>query len=80
VDPRCVRRAVQRALSRVGEDRYRVITNNCEHFCTWCVDGESRSSQVERWLVWPRAMAGAVLAGLARFLDLDRRILAPLTS
>ena len=28
---------VQRALSRVGEDRYHVLTNNCEHFCEWCV-------------------------------------------
>lgn len=26
---------VQRALSRVGEDRYHVLTNNCEHFCEW---------------------------------------------
>ena len=71
--------AVQRALSRVGEDRYRVITNNCEHFCTWCVDGESRSSQVERWLAWPRAIAGTVLARLTQRLKLDSRILAPST-
>src|SRR5438034_9825989 len=25
--------AVARALSRLGEDRYRIATNNCEHFC-----------------------------------------------
>jgi hypothetical protein len=54
--------AAQRALSRVGEDRYRVMTNNCEHFCAWCLDGENRSRQVERWLAWPRAM----LVGLAQ--------------
>jgi len=58
--------AAQRALSRVGEDRYRVMTNNCEHFCAWCLDGESRSRQVERWLAWPRAAARATLAGLAQ--------------
>jgi Lecithin retinol acyltransferase len=44
---------VQRALSRVGEDRYRVLTNNCEHFCEWCVRGEHRSYQVDRLLSSP---------------------------
>jgi hypothetical protein len=58
--------AAQRALSRVGEDRYRVMTNNCEHFCAWCLDGESRSRQVERWLEWPRSALRTMLAGLAQ--------------
>jgi len=22
-----------------GEDRYRLLTNNCEHFCEWCLRG-----------------------------------------
>jgi Lecithin retinol acyltransferase len=30
---------VRRARSRVGEDRYHVFTNNCEHFCEWCIRG-----------------------------------------
>jgi len=58
--------------------RYRVMTNNCEHFCTWCVDGESCSSQVERWLAWPRAIAGAAFAAMMRLFDLDPRVPAPL--
>lgn len=41
--------AVQRAYSRIGEDRYRLISNNCEHFCTWCLYGESRSEQIDAW-------------------------------
>ena len=41
--------AVRRAYSRLGEDRYRLISNNCEHFCTWCVHGESRSEQIDVW-------------------------------
>ena len=41
--------AVQRAYSRIGEDRYRLISNNCEHFCTWCLYGESRSEQIDVW-------------------------------
>ena len=41
---------VQRARSRVGEDSYRLLTNNCEHFCEWCLRGEHRSYQVEALL------------------------------
>ena len=38
---------VHRARARLGEDRYNVLTNNCEHFCEWCVRGEPRSHQVD---------------------------------
>ncbi|MBR8176440.1 efflux transporter outer membrane subunit [Burkholderia ambifaria] len=41
---------VERARSRLGEDRYQLLTNNCEHFCTWCVRGVGRSEQVRRSL------------------------------
>jgi hypothetical protein len=41
---------VRRARLRLGEDRYRVFTNNCEHFCEWCTRGEHRSYQVEEFL------------------------------
>jgi hypothetical protein len=45
---------VARARSRLGEERYRTLSNNCEHFCTWCIHGENRSCQVEllraKWL------------------------------
>ena len=51
---------VERALSRVGEDRYRVASNNCEHFCTWCRRGEGRSEQVERLLRVPRVLATTI--------------------
>jgi hypothetical protein len=46
--------AVQRARTRLGEDRYRVWSNNCEHFVEWCVSGTSRSAQIDRWLGWMR--------------------------
>jgi hypothetical protein len=39
---------VRRARSRLGEDGYRLWTNNCEHFSEWCVHGQHRSPQVER--------------------------------
>ncbi|MBM5584930.1 efflux transporter outer membrane subunit [Burkholderia pseudomallei] len=44
---------VERAWSRVGEDRYRLLTNNCEHFCSWCVCGVGHSEQVRRGLLNP---------------------------
>jgi hypothetical protein len=39
---------VRRARSRLGENRYHVLKNNCEHFCEWCASGEHRSYQVDR--------------------------------
>ena len=41
---------VQRARSRLGEHAYRLLSNNCEHFCNWCISGQHRSEQVERFL------------------------------
>jgi hypothetical protein len=57
---------VARACSRLGEDAYDVLRNNCEHFCSWCLIGAARSQQVERLLSNPRAVAlvARVLTGL----------------
>jgi hypothetical protein len=41
--------AVERARTRLGEDDYRLLSNNCEHFVTWCLSGEPRSAQIELW-------------------------------
>ena len=52
---------VLRARSRLGENEYHVLRNNCEHFCNWCVSGRSRSTQVERPLASAlRALVSAV--------------------
>ena len=56
-----VREVIGRARSRVGEDRYRLLTNNCEHFCEWCLRGTARSFQVEAWLARPRLTLRATL-------------------
>jgi len=55
-----------RACSRLGEDAYDVLRNNCEHFCSWCLIGAARSPQVERLLSNSRAvtLVVRVLAGL----------------
>jgi hypothetical protein len=47
---------VARARSRLGENLYRLVSNNCEHFCAWCVSGEARSAQVERFAARLRAL------------------------
>lgn len=54
--------AVKRAESRLGEDLYNVLLNNCEHFATWCVMGEHRSAQLED--IYPNSMT--VIANLIR--------------
>ena len=59
---------VLRARSRLGENHYRLLTNNCEHFCAWCLLGESRSEQVHVCLTNPRAGVHAVLCLLSAFV------------
>jgi cytochrome c553 len=56
---------IRRARSRVGEDCYRLLTNNCEHFCEWCLRGEPRSYQVEAWRA---RRPGRALAAFVIFL------------
>lgn len=51
---------VERARSRLGERRYRLLSNNCEHFCNWALRGENRSTQVERLRAIPRAISSSL--------------------
>ncbi len=37
---------IRRAISRLGEQKYNLLFNNCEHFTTWCKTGVSESRQV----------------------------------
>jgi hypothetical protein len=61
--------AVRRARSRLGENRYRLLTNNCEHFCAWCLLGESRSEQVQCCLRHPRAGVHALVCLVKAFVE-----------
>jgi Lecithin retinol acyltransferase len=45
---------------RLGESDYRLLTNNCEHFCNWCLSGVSRSAQVEGRVQLPLRILGAL--------------------
>jgi Lecithin retinol acyltransferase/PspA/IM30 family len=41
---------VKRALSRLGENKYNLLFNNCEHFATWCKTGVSESQQIKDFI------------------------------
>ena len=56
---------VMRARSRLGENEYHVLRNNCEHFCNWCLTGRSSSIQIE----CPGAIALRALVLAARCAD-----------
>jgi hypothetical protein len=63
---------VARALSRLGENHYRALSNNCEHLCTWCIYGENRSLQVDALRIrWRQLLRGlGVLETPARLRSL----------
>ena len=45
---------VRRAKSKLGYYEYNTLTNNCEHFATWCRYGEFLSKQETRMAAtWP---------------------------
>ncbi len=53
---------VRRAMSRLGEQKYNLLFNNCEHFATWCKTGVSYSKQVNDFLPIIRAIDPQQLA------------------
>lgn len=52
--------AVDRARARLGEDRYRILSNNCEHFVEWALGGTPRSAQVDAWTAPVRSGVAAL--------------------
>lgn len=54
----------------MGEDRYSLFRNNCEHFCEWCMRGEQRSYQIERLAEMERRVLPAASFVLTLLLTL----------
>ncbi len=62
-------RIVERALGRLGEDRYHLLIRNCEHFVLWAVTGRAESRQVRAAVA-----AAGTLALVVGGLVLKRRL------
>src|SRR5262249_3189714 len=73
-DERCFERreVVERARSRLGERSYRLLTNNCEHFCTWALSDEIHSRQAERLLAVPRVIWRVICRSRRQHQRIDR--------
>lgn len=65
----CAGEVIRRARSRLGEGSYRLLTNNCEHFCEWALHGEARSFQVDLALTFPRLVGERIQGYLLRTLQ-----------
>jgi hypothetical protein len=47
---------IARAESRLGESRFDLMSNNCEHFAAWCKTGISDSHQLNA--IWKASLTG----------------------
>jgi len=58
----CRKQTIKRARSRLTEDKYNLLTNNCEHFIHWCIYGKARSEQVSHAALYlvTRSMLGGM--------------------
>jgi len=67
---------VRRARSRLGEDRYDLFQNNCEHFVEWSLRDQHQSLQVEYW----QRRAGVAFLVVERFIRGLQRLIAQRSS
>lgn len=69
----CPAEELQNALQRLAysvqvHDGYKLLTNNCEHFANWVVNGQPRSFQIEKGMQHVRRIAQIALVQLVRQL------------
>ena len=63
---------VQRAKTRLGEDKYWATSNNCEHFAYYCKTGKHKSEQVNRVVAGRGGAVAGVLLVWLQSLQLKR--------
>jgi hypothetical protein len=61
---------LRRAMSRLGEQNYNLLFNNCEHFATWCKTGRHSSEQVDSVIDRARQLSRQMPSALVGGLDL----------
>lgn len=61
---------IKRAESRLGENKYDLLFNNCEHFATWSKTGKHQSEQVNRAAAATGSTAG-IGASVAGFQTMN---------
>ncbi|CAC5424346.1 PLA2G16 [Mytilus coruscus] len=54
---------VKRALSMIGPLKYNVLWSNCEHFASWCRNGEAISKQADNLLTAGMVVGTVVIIG-----------------
>ena len=62
-----VEEVIKRAFTRLGENWYDFLKNNCEHFVTWSMCGLKVSLQIEQWYLTAREVAYSAFTGLYDF-------------
>jgi len=65
---------VKRARSRIGEKRYHLLFNNCEHFALWCKTGKSKSVQVQNAAITVALLSSVVLAAFLAEKTIEEQI------
>ncbi|NJL41469.1 MAG: hypothetical protein HC840_18490 [Leptolyngbyaceae cyanobacterium RM2_2_4] len=55
---------MQRAESRLGEQQYNLVSNNCEHFANWCKTGLNESQQLNNFGLGIGGIGAATSRGL----------------
>lgn len=68
------KKAVARARSRLGEKRYSLFNNNCEHLCTWSIYGVGYSEQVAALLMTPASILQRLVVVLRTALAKTHRL------
>jgi hypothetical protein len=67
-------KAIQRGLSKIGEDNYNYLDNNCEHYASFVQKGIPRSKQADAFkdsvsAIGSIAVGGILLAAVLSILD-----------
>ena len=56
---------ISKAQSKIGEEQYNLVTNNCEHFAMWCITGRSSCDQINKGLEMVNEEVGQQLVSKA---------------